>query len=394
MGRLELFRTQTARWFAENTPRDWQLRTNAMTAAEWLEFQRSWLTTLNTVGFGAPQVPREWGGGGYSVAEQAVIYETGCQFDAPQLRAYTISLQHVPATLLRAGTRQQQERFVRDAIAGTVWCQGFSEPEAGSDLAALRTRAVKVPGGYRVSGHKIWSSNAHLARWCLLLARTDPAAPRRQGISYLILDMEADGVEVRPIRTATGHSEFCEIFLEDVWLPDDCLIGGEGAGWEVAQRTLAAERGPIAIETNERIAAGISDLGRRVLSSGWSAADRLSYQAMELAELIAQSRAVRSLAQDAVDAIERGGNGAALSSLIKVSSSDLLRRSTSSGTVFSGAESLVDPETSYPRGWYTGHSMSDFVNSWAWSIAGGTNEIQQSIIAERILGLPREPKPA
>ena len=103
---------------------------------------------------------------------------------------------------------------------------------------------------------------------------------------------------------------------------------------------------------------------------------------------------MRSLAQDAVDAIERGGNGAALSSLIKVSSSDLLRRSTSSGTVFSGAESLVDPETSYPRGWYTGHSMSDFVNSWAWSIAGGTNEIQQSIIAERILGLPREPKPA
>jgi alkylation response protein AidB-like acyl-CoA dehydrogenase len=147
MGRLELFRTQTARWFAENTPRDWQLRTNAMTTAEWLEFQRSWLTTLNTVGFGAPQVPREWGGGGYSVAEQAVIYETGCQFDAPQLRAYTISLQHVPAAsghAAAAGTvcprRHRRHRLVPGLLRAGGWL--------GSRRSAYprRESARRVPG--------------------------------------------------------------------------------------------------------------------------------------------------------------------------------------------------------------------------------------------------------
>lgn len=387
------FRSSVAAWFAEHVPDDWQARTDAMDVKAWAEFQRDWLRTLNSVGFGAPHVPAEWGGGGFDVARQAIIYEEGTRANSPALKAYTISLHHVPSTLLKAGTAEQQQRFVRDAIDGTIWCQGFSEPEAGSDLASLRTLAVPVEGGYRVSGQKIWSSNAQLARWCLLLARTDPAAPRHRGISYLIMDMQDPGVEVRPIRTATGHSEFCEIFLDRVWIPRESLIGAENDGWNVAQRTLATERGPIAVETIERMLVGVHYLldrfvdRDRLVDSG-----ELDHRAMTVAELLAQGLAVRSVAQDAVELIERGGGAAALASLIKVSSSDLLRRSTDTGSVYSSDESFVMPGHTHPRGWFTGHEMSDFVNSWAWSIAGGTNEIQQNIIAERILGLPKEPR--
>ena len=387
------FRSSVAAWFAEHVPDDWESRTDAMDVKEWAEFQRGWLRTLNTVGFGAPHVPTDWGGGGFDVARQAIIYEEGTRANSPALKAYTISLHHVPSTLLKAGTAEQRERYVRDAIDGTIWCQGFSEPEAGSDLASLRTLAVPVEGGYRVSGQKIWSSNAQLARWCLLLARTDPAAPRHQGISYLIMDMQDPGVEVRPIRTATGHTEFCEIFLDNVWIPRESLIGAENDGWNIAQRTLATERGPIAVETIERMMVGVQYvLDHFVDRDRLADSDELDHRAMAVAELLAQGLAVRSVAQDAVDLIERGGNAAALASLIKVSSSDLLRRSTDLGSVYSADEAFVMPGHTHPRGWFTGHEMSDFVNSWAWSIAGGTNEIQQNIIAERILGLPKEPR--
>jgi alkylation response protein AidB-like acyl-CoA dehydrogenase len=384
------FRARVAAWFADHTPRGWEAASDAMTEPEWLGFQRDWLRTLNTAGYGAPHVPTEWGGGGFGVAEQAVIYEEAARANAPPLRAFTISLHHVPATLLRAGTAEQQQRHVRDAIGGTVWCQGFSEPEAGSDLAALRTRARPVPGGYRVSGQKIWSSNAHLARWCLLLARTDPDAPRHRGISYLILDLTESGVDTRPIRTATGHTEFCEIFLDDVWVPQESLIGAENDGWNIAQRTLATERGPIAVETIERMSAGIRAFTGQVRRP--TGDEPLDHAGTVAAGLTAQSLAVRSVALDAVEAIERGGDMAALASLIKVASSDLLRRSTDVRSLIAGSDSLVDPGHRHPRGWSSDHAMADWVNSWAWSIAGGTNEIQHNIIAERILGLPKEPR--
>jgi alkylation response protein AidB-like acyl-CoA dehydrogenase len=141
------FRSSVASWFAEHVPEDWQARTDAMDVKEGSEFQRGWLRTLNTVGFGAPHVPTDWGGGGFDVARQALIYEEGTRANSPALRAYTISLHHVPSTLLKAGRAEQRRRYVRDAIDGTIRCHGFSEPEAGSDLASLRTRAVSVDGG-------------------------------------------------------------------------------------------------------------------------------------------------------------------------------------------------------------------------------------------------------
>jgi alkylation response protein AidB-like acyl-CoA dehydrogenase len=384
----EKFRSLVTAWFAKNAMVNWEQVVDRLSEPEYLALQRDWLRQLNTRGLAAPHVASEWGGGGYTLAEQAIIYEEWARSGALSLPAYAISLFHVPATLLTAGTPEQQARFVRQAIDGTIWCQGFSEPEAGSDLASLRTRATLVDDHFVINGQKIWSSRAHWADWCLLLARTDPVAPPHKGISYLIMDMHAPGVDVRPIRQNTGHSEFCEIFLDDVRVPASNLIGDLNNGWLIAQKTLSTERGPIALETIERISLGLT----RMLASVPATASRgpLSYVEVELGRLIARASAVRSLARDAITETDRSGSGTGLSSIIKVSFSELLREMTDLGTGLSAESSLVSPHHAHPRSWVSGHWMSDFVRSWAWTIAGGTNEIQRNIISERMLHLPRE----
>ena len=216
------FREELRGWLAHHLPTDWRTRMLGASEAEHVDFQREWFRTLHEGGYVAPHWPVAWGGAGMSLAQQIVLYEELARAGAPRLVVYFISLFHAPSTLLEWGTDAQRKRHLPAILAGDeIWCQGFSEPGAGSDLASLRARAERRGDRYVVNGQKTWSSNAHLARYCLLLARTDPAARKHQGISYFILDMRSPGVTCRPIKMLTGGAHFNEIFLDDVEIPID-----------------------------------------------------------------------------------------------------------------------------------------------------------------------------
>jgi alkylation response protein AidB-like acyl-CoA dehydrogenase len=261
-----------------------------------------------------------------------------------------------------------------------VWCQGFSEPGAGSDLASLRTRAERRGEAYVVNGQKIWASGAQDAAWCLLLARTDATAPKRRGISYFLLDLRSPGVLVRPIRQITGEEHFCEIFLTDVEIPVANRIGAENDGWRTAQSTLTSERGATMVELSERLALGF----RWLVALVGDAPDPLV--ADRLARLASEVRALRLLARHDLGPTTDGASA----STVKLFYSELLQRLTRFGVEvggLAGQEAAVRPLSS---GWESGLWLRDFLGSWEWTIPGGTSEIQRTIIGERGLGLPRE----
>ena len=246
------FRQEVRAWCVDNIPSDWRQAQTGATDEEFVAFQKAWFATLHSAGYAVPHWPREWGGG-MSVAEQVVLYQELAAHDAPRLVLAFVGIHHAASTLLVAGTEEQRRRHLPAILDGEIWVQGFSEPEAGSDLASLRTSARREGDHYVVNGQKLWASGGMHADWCLLLARTDPDAPKRKGISYFLMDMTTPGVDVRPIRNAIGDSHFCEVFLNDVRIPAANLVGAENAGWQVAQATLGAERGMTMLELAERL---------------------------------------------------------------------------------------------------------------------------------------------
>jgi hypothetical protein len=254
------FRGHVREWCQAHVPGDWRRAQTGVGDDEFVTFQKAWFAELHAAGFAVPHWPREWGGG-MSVAEQIVLYQELAAHDAPRLVLAFVGIHHAASTLLAAGTEAQRRRHLPAILDGEIWVQGFSEPEAGSDLASLRTTARRVDDGYLVNGQKLWASGGLHADWCLLLARTDQDAPKRKGISYFLMDMTSPGIDVRPIRNAIGESHFCEVFLNDVVIPADHLIGAENAGWQVAQATLGAERGMTMLELAERLGnAGLNRL--------------------------------------------------------------------------------------------------------------------------------------
>jgi alkylation response protein AidB-like acyl-CoA dehydrogenase len=296
-----------------------------------------------------------------------------------------VGIHHAAATLLAAGTDEHRRRHLPAILDGEIWVQGFSEPEAGSDLASLRTSARRVGDAYVVNGQKLWASGGKHASWCLLLARTDPDAPKRKGISYFLLDMSTPGIEVRPIRNAIGDSHFCEIFLNDVNIPAANLIGAENAGWQVAQATLAAERGLTMLELAERLGnAGFRWLVEAAPVEDPIVADRLAQFETEITGL-------RRLCRKVVEDNEDGTADPADASIVKLYYSELLQRLTDFGAEIGGLAAHTRLAKPMSSGWESGSWMLDFIGSWEWTIPGGSSEIQRTIIAERGLGLPREP---
>jgi alkylation response protein AidB-like acyl-CoA dehydrogenase len=327
-------------------------------------------------------------GGGMPLARQVVLYQELAAHDAPRLVLAFVAIHHAAATLLEAGTEEQRARHLPAILDGEIWVQGFSEPEAGSDLVSLRTTATRDGDRYLVHGQKLWASGATHADWCLLLARTDPAAPKRRGISYFLLDMRTPGIDVRPIENAVGESHFCEIFLNDVAVPAVNLVGAENAGWQVAQATLGAERGLTMLELAERLGqAGFRWLveasGRLGLLGDSLTADRLAGFETEIAGL-------RALCRDLVERHEAGRAGPADASIVKLYYSELLQRMTGFGAEITGLPAHAVLRKPASSGWESGAWMLDFIGSWEWTIPGGASEIQRNIIAERGLGLPRE----
>jgi alkylation response protein AidB-like acyl-CoA dehydrogenase len=390
---LAEFRATVRDWCRVHVPAGWRQVQTGASDEEYVSFQRAWFAELRAAGFAVPHWPAEWGGG-MSVAEQVALYSELAAADAPRLILAFVSIHHAASTLLAAGTPGQCQRHLPAILDGEIWVQGFSEPEAGSDLASLRTSARREGDAYIVNGQKLWASGAQHADWCLLLARTDPAAPKRRGISYFLLDMRTPGVDVRPIRQATGESHFGEIFLTDVVIPASQLIGPENGGWQVAQATLGAERGMTMLELAERLGnAGFRRLvaacsrpgedGARPIDDGM-VQDKLAGFETEIAGL-------RSLCRTLVEDHEAGRSGPADASIAKLYYSELLQRLTDFGTQISGLPAQTELCKPASAGWESGAWVLDFIGSWEWTIPGGTSEIQRTIIGERGLGLPREP---
>lgn len=388
--RLSELRAEVRQWCHEHVPTDWMID-QPRDEAGFLSFQRWWFEELRLAGYLVPHWPKEWGGG-FSLDEQVVLHEELAAANAPRLSAFLVSLYHAAATLLAVGSESQQ-RHLSAILEGEIWCQGFSEPNAGSDLASLRTRAFRDGDNYVVNGQKVWSSGAHHADWCLLLARTDPSAPKRAGISYFLLDMRSPGVEVRPIRQANGASEFCELFLTDVVVPAESLVGLENDGWRVAQITLSSERGVTILEASERLRGAYRWLVEAAKQPTAGHSPPIDDPAIRevLADLHTRLRALRLLCRSVIDGLIRNSGNASMASLVKVYFSELLRDMMELGVELDELHCHLAAARPTSCGAVSGVWLLDFVGTWEWSIAGGTNEIQRTVIGERLLGLPRDP---
>ncbi len=381
---LDDFRDTVRAWCEEHIPPDWRANQTGVSDEEFVRFQKWWFGELHAAGYAVPHWPKEWGGG-MSVAEQIVLYSELAAHDAPRLVLAFVGIHHAASTLLAAGTEEQRSKHLPAILDGETWVQGFSEPEAGSDLASLRTTARRDGDGYVVNGQKLWASGGKHADWCLLLARTDSEAPKRKGISYFLLDMSTPGVEVRPIRNAIGDSHFCEVFLNDVRIPAANLVGAENSGWQVAQATLGAERGMTMLELAERLGnAGFRWLVQSCPTGDPVVADRLAQFDIEITGL-------RGLCRELVENAEAGTAGPADASVVKLFYSELLQRMTDFGAEVGGLPAHTALVKSASSGWESGSWILDFIGSWEWTIPGGSSEIQRTIIAERGLELPREP---
>ena len=383
---LPAFRQAIRDWLAEVVPTDWKARMVRASDQEYAAFQRWWMAERSKVGLAIPHWPKEYGGAGLTLKHLIAIADEMARADAPQARIFTISLIHMPGTLLPHGTKAQKRRYLPGVAKGELWCQGFSEPNSGSDLASLRTRAVRDGNHYVINGQKIWSSSSMYADHCLLLTRTDPNAQKHRGITYFIMDMHAPGVEVRPIRQANGRAEFGELFLTDVRIPVENMIGAENNGWRVAQATLGSERGVIAFEGAERQRYEIEAFYRKSLETGaaWLQDTQLHREFMSF---LAEMQAGRRLLRRVLEEHEKpGASTSVLPSIIKLSVTVLRQRICSFMTRIAGIdgqEFAMLAEEPF------GSPMYDFLSAFSGTIAGGTNEIQRNIVAERGLGMPR-----
>lgn len=346
------------------------------------EALRAWSRALWQAGYAGLSWPVEDGGGGRPAAFQAIFAEESALAQAPD-HLNVIGLNLVGPTIIRYGTEAQRARHLPRILSGeTLFCQGFSEPDAGSDLAAVATRARPHPGGYRLDGEKVWSSHAQLADYCLLLARTDPDAPRHHGLTCFLLDLRTPGVTVRPLRQLSGDTEFHQIVLTGVDTPPGSVLGPVGGGWPVAMTTLAHERGTFGIALTARLSVQLDRLARTAVATG---ADRDPLVRREIAELYGQLQALRFTGYRALATLERTGEPGPESSILKLRWSRAEQAVSRLGCELLGGGAPRDG----PAGAWGGYWQRQRLRSRAATIEGGTSEILRGIVAERVLGLPR-----
>ncbi len=386
---LQILRCEVRAWLKVNVPAYWR---EAMTHADqhtFVALQKEWFRKLVDVGYATPHWPKEWPGGGRSLAEQKVIFEEIARADAPRLILYFFSLYHAPCTLFEYGNIEQINRYLAKILEGEIWCQGFSEPNAGSDLASLRTRAELRGDRYIINGQKIWSTMAHYADRCLLLTRTSSEGPPQAGLTYLLLDMHTPGITVRPIAQISGDDEFAEVFFDDVEVPLEDRIGNEGDGWAVAQATLASERGLTLVELSLRMRYALPLIVKAMKKNGL---ENDSAIRRDLGQLIIRINSLCALADRYLQKRIADNEQVGDASIVKLYYSRTLREFVRLGQRIGGLEAQY--QTGFMRGapQETGLWNLDFINSYNWTIAGGSDEIQRNIIAERMLGMPREPR--
>jgi alkylation response protein AidB-like acyl-CoA dehydrogenase len=340
------------------------------------EFRRAWQRRLHEDDWAGVSWPREYGGRGATLVEQAIYNEELARAQAPST-ANVLGLAMGGPTVIAHGTEEQKRRYLEPILsADEIWCQGFSEPEAGSDLASLKTRAVRDGGEWVVTGQKVWTTLAHHAKWCMLVARTDADAPRHKGLTYFLMDMEQDAVQVRPLRQITGEAEFNELFIEEARIPEENIVGGEGNGWAVAITTLMHERATLAFGLQIRVKITLRELLDEARESG-AAEDPVIRD--RLAQLYIESEVLRLNALRGLSAIMRTGVPGPEGSLGKWQWADVNQALTELAVELRGGRAVLDDDRWTYR----------FLRARANSIEGGTTEILKNIVAERVLGLPR-----
>jgi len=390
---LPAFRAAIRTWLEKNCPSVEEVEDMEAAAgidyAKFEKYQRAWMAKLSTVGLSIPHWPVEYGGAGLSLKHLIIIADEMAKAGAPQLNMYVISFNHIPATLLAWGTEEQKRKYLPGVGNGTPWCQGFSEPGAGSDLASLRCKAERVGNEYIVNGQKIWSSQSKHAEYCILLTRTDPNVRKHAGITYLIMNMKAPGVEVRPIRQATGRAEFSELFLTNVRIPVEDRIGEENKGWAVALTTLASECGLYAFEDAERLRYKIEKFYQRALArdDAWL---RDAEHRREFLRIVSRLQAVRGLIRELLEHNQRTPDAPTmLPSVIKIGETTAEQRFFSWQARIKGTGGQYMEPLEEERGHTPEEAMLEYIASYGRTIAGGTNEVQHNIISERGLGMPR-----
>jgi alkylation response protein AidB-like acyl-CoA dehydrogenase len=350
-----------------------------------IEAGREYLRALADGGWAVPTWPAEYGGLGATGAQAAVVAQELARFEVPDLYPYVIGLAIAGPTLVDHATAEQCKRWLPPIGTGEeIWCQLFSEPDAGSDLASLATRAEQDGDQWRVTGSKVWSSRAHYAQRGLLLARTDPSVPKHAGVTAFGLDMHAPGVTVSPLRQMNGDTHFSEVHFEQAPVPDSDRIDAPGAGWRVARTALTYERGAGAVggggwgaDLKDRLV----ELARRRGASD----DPLVRQ--RLAATIVELEVARLTARRARDAARAGRTPGPAGSGAKLRGSAGLKAAAGLALDLLGAAGIATEESSHPGEWET-----LFLTSPSISIRGGTDEIQRNILGERVLGLPPEPR--
>ncbi|WP_278488794.1 acyl-CoA dehydrogenase family protein [Achromobacter insolitus] len=376
--------------------RDWLESAYARFVQDWpggadprnLDFRRAWEDTLCANGWSGLGWPKEHGGRALPLSRQAVFHEEHARCGAP-LGVNLIGHGILAPTLLHFGTEAQKRRFLPGILSNReVWCQGYSEPGAGSDLASVRTRAQAAPGGYRLHGHKIWTSFADRAQWCFVLARTDPQAPKHKGLSFLLVDMRSPGVRVEPIRQITGEAEFCEVFFEDVFVPQDGLLGEPNQGWKIAMAAASFERGTYFIPRLVRFAQELNqvrELALRADAYGHVPASSATVR-HQWARLAADSHVLALKSQRALAGAMRGDPPGPEGSSTKIHWSEAHQRLLELSLQLLGEDACLADGAPDAR-------TAELTHAYLWSraetILAGTSEIQRNIIAEQMLGLPK-----
>jgi alkylation response protein AidB-like acyl-CoA dehydrogenase len=359
-------------------------------------YDTGWQRRLYEAGYAGIDWPSEVGGRGASPVEQLVYIEELERAHAPYVGVNFVGLLHAGPTIAVEGTEAQRQRFLRPILSGeSVWCQGFSEPNAGSDLASLRTRAVRDGDEYVVSGQKIWTSHAEVADHCELLVRTGPEGSGHRGISWLVMDMESPGIEVRPLRTIAGSTEFAELFLDEVRIPVENRVGDENDGWRVTMVTLGFERGTAFVSEffqSIELVRGLREIAKS--TGAWEDQETR----LRIGRIGAQLDALWALVCRNVSVAEAGSVPGTGASIFKLSFSELRQRIGELGMDLIGAAGLVwdpvaGPWTGAGGDLETDEIVDTWINGFSRTIAAGTSQIQRNIISERLLGMPKEPKP-
>jgi alkylation response protein AidB-like acyl-CoA dehydrogenase len=371
--RESAFREELRAWLANNRPDEEPSEGGEDAHYAW---RRDWQRRLYDAGWAAPAWPAEYGGRGASLTESAIYFEELGLARVP-LPANVLGLLLGGPTLMVWGTDEQKQRYLAPILsAEEIWCQGFSEPDAGSDLASLKTRAVRDGDEWVVTGQKVWTSGAQYSKWCMLVARTDSGAAKHKGLTYFLMDMDQDAVQVRPLRQITGEAEFNELFIEEARIPEENVVGGVGNGWKVALTTLMNERAGLGFVLQVRLRQLLDDTIAVARERGLLE-DALYADA--LAELHIRCESIRLLAWKGLTDIERYGQPGPEGSLVKWLWSDTNQRLTQLAAEIVGPAALTD-----------GTSWSyELLRARGNTIEGGTTEVLKNIVAERVLGLPR-----